>query len=156
LSTNSFLSALTSWQNLVLFVSKALLHWLLGQCLSTSILYDSSKFVDTLPPDDSIYFGVGGLYEFDMIYMRIFVFSIVATLLAIFTTYLALHKPKGCQPAAWGNFQTLANLIDDWKPSSDGRLWWGDKDVDGGGVRHAGTSGNLEAVGDIRMDAQYA
>jgi hypothetical protein len=135
-------------------VSKALLHWLLGQCLSTSIFYDSPKFVDTLPSDD--YIGVGGLYEFDMIYMRIFVFSIVATFLAIFTTYLALQRPKGFQPAAWGHFQTLANLIDDWNPGLDGRLWWGDKGVDGDGVRHAGTSGNLEAVGAIRMDARYA
>jgi hypothetical protein len=94
-----------------------------------------------------------------MIYMRIFVFSIVATLLAIFTTYLArlaLQRPKGCQPAAWGHFQTLANLIDDWNPSSDGRLWWGDKGADEDRVRHAVTSGNLEAIGDIQMNARYA
>jgi hypothetical protein len=94
----------------VLFVSKALLHWLLGQSLSVNItVYADLK-----------------LYEFDMIYMRVFVFALLATALAIFTTYLAFRRPKGCQPAAWGHFQVLADLVDDWSVSSKGYLFWGD------------------------------
>jgi len=63
LSSNAFKLAATSWQNAVLFTSKALLHWLLGQSLSVSVA------------------GSDGRYQFDMIYMRVFVFGIVATAL---------------------------------------------------------------------------
>ncbi len=58
-------------------------------------------------------------------------------------TYLAIHKPKGPQPAAYGHIQTLANLIDDWNPSM--KMWWGHKSIgdaekDGERVYHAGES----------------
>jgi hypothetical protein len=150
LSTNAFKAALTSWQNAVLFVSKALLHWLLGQSISPSLEYMPNSaygISDT---------GISHYYQFDMIYMRIFAFSIVATFLAIFTTYLALRRPKGPQPTAWGHFQTLADLIDDWNFDKNGGLWWGDKGMNADGVRHAGTSGNRDVLGNILMDSQYA
>jgi hypothetical protein len=140
LSSNAFKLAATSWQNAVLFISKALLHWLLGQSLSVNVLVSAGHYS----------------YEFDMIYMRVFVFGIVATALAIFTSYLAFRRPKGCQPASWGHLQTLANLVDDWNVSSEGHLWWGDKRSNYEDVRHAGTSGTLEDIGQIHMHALYA
>jgi hypothetical protein len=97
-----------------------------------------------------------GTYNFDMIYIRVFVYGCVVTALAIFTTYLVARRPKGPQPAAWSHFQTLADLIDDWSLDSTGRMWWGDKGVSDDGVRHAGTSMRKEELGDIMMDAVYA
>lgn len=91
-----------------------------------------------------------------MICIRVFLFTIVAVALALFTTFLALRRPKGCQPAACGHFQTLADLVDDWNFSPRGRLWWGDKGEINVGVRHAGTSGILNDIGDIRIGSAYA
>jgi hypothetical protein len=136
LNPNAFESALASWQYIVLFISKAILHWLLGQSLQSS--------------SDAV-----TMYLFDMIYMRIFVYSILATVLATFTIYLALRRPKGSQSAAWGHFQTLADLIDDWNSSPEGYLWWGDKGVNVDGVRHAGTSRYAKNIGEIHMDSSY-
>lgn len=144
LSTNGFKAAISSWQNGVLFISKAALHWLLGQSLATSV---------TMDPDPG---GLGQRYEFQMIYMRIFVFAIVAFALAVFATYLAYRRPSGCQPASWGHFQTLVDLVDDWKVSANGLLWWGDKGVETDGVRHAGTSWKRGNLGDIRIEALYS
>lgn len=99
LRSSALKSAVSSWENAILFVMKALLHWLLGQCLQSTI----------------IVYGEFWSWQFQMCYIRIFVYSIVAILLAIFSTYLALQKPKGPQPAAWGHLRTLANLADNWE-----------------------------------------
>ena len=97
-----------------------------------------------------------GNYSFDMVYMRVFIYGCIVTVLAIFTTYLVVRRPHGPQPAAWGHFQTLADLIDDWSLDPVGHLWWGDKGVSDDGIRHAGTSMRREELGDIMMDAVYA
>jgi hypothetical protein len=141
LASHGFVEASSSLPNLVLFSSKAILHWLLGQCLMVSFIYSGSS---------------QGNYSFDMVYMRVFIYGCIVTVLAIFTTYLVVRRPHGPQPAAWGHFQTLADLIDDWSLDPVGRLWWGDKGVSDDGIRHAGTSMRREELGDIMMDAVYA
>jgi hypothetical protein len=141
LASHGFVEASSSLPNLVLFSSKAILHWLLGQCLMVSFIYSGSS---------------QGNYSFDMVYMRVFIYGCIVTVLAIFTTYLVVRRPHGPQPAAWGHFQTLADLIDDWSLDPVGLLWWGDKGVSDDGIRHAGTSMRREELGDIMMDAVYA
>jgi hypothetical protein len=140
ISSHGFVSAATSWENLTLFISKALLHWLLGQCLSITFYVDSNT----------------KSYFVNMIYMRIFVYGIVATGLAGFATYLAFQRPRGTQPAAWGHFQTLADLIDDWGNRKGQRIWWGDKGISLGGIRHAGTSAYRDELRPIVMHELYA
>jgi hypothetical protein len=48
-------------------------------------------------------------------------------------TFVALRRPRGPQPAAYGHVQTLANLVDEWSPV----MWWGHKE-DGIPYCHAG------------------
>jgi hypothetical protein len=141
LTSHGLVAASSSFPNLALFFSKAILHWLLGQCLMVSFTLSANS---------------QGSYNFDMIYMRVFIYGCIITALAIFTTYLVVRRPKGPQPAAWGHFQTLADLIDDWSLDPAGRMWWGDKGVSDDGVRHAGTSMSKEELGDIMMDVVYA
>jgi hypothetical protein len=141
ITSHGFAAASSSLPNLVLFSSKAILHWLLGQCLMVSFNYSSNSQRS---------------YNFDMIYMRVFIYAVIVTALAIFSTFLAVRRPKGPQPAAWGHFQTLADLIDDWSSDPAGRLWWGDKGVSYDGIRHAGTNMRSEKLGDVMMDAVYA
>jgi hypothetical protein len=59
--------------------------------------------------------------------------SAALLLLAAGNTYIATRQPRGCQPAAYGHLQTLADLIDDWSPV----MWWGHKG-DGIPICHAG------------------
>ncbi|PMD29192.1 hypothetical protein L207DRAFT_504579 [Hyaloscypha variabilis F] len=132
----AFRAAATSWEYSLLFILKALLHWLLGQSLQAT-------------------FALGSAYSFNIVYIRVFVYSIVAMVLAVFATYLAFQKPKGPQPATWGHLQTLADLVDDWRAGEDGSLWWGDKGSNEDNTRHAGTSANRHRLGEIHMDAEY-
>jgi hypothetical protein len=132
ISSSILNAASLSWENIVLFVAKAVMHWLLGQSIP------------------------GGTTEIYVIYTPLLVYGILVIALAIFATYLALRRPSGPQPATWGHFQTLANIIDDWKPDQDGNMWWGDKGINSKGVRHAGTSGQKSILGPIQMKAEYA
>lgn len=89
--------------------------------------------------------------------LRCLISPIFITALAIFATHLLERKPKGPQPAAWGHFQTLTDLIDDRGLNPAGKLWWGNKGFLDDGIRHAGTSMRKEDLGDIMMmDAVYA
>lgn len=135
LNTNSVKFALQSWEYLILFLMKTILHWLLGQSIHPSFGPDTIRF--------------------DMVYIRIFATSIIFTTLAIFVTFLVFRKFPGPQPAAWGHLQTLADMIDDWNVDKKGRFWWGDKGVDSNGLRHAGTNSNSERLGDIDPNALY-
>lgn len=76
----------------------------------------------------------------------------------LFGTYLCFRRPSGPQPVAYGNVQTLVDLVDDWGKEHEG-LYWGDKghvacDEDGE-IRRAGTTGRSEGVGLIRMEVRY-
>lgn len=138
--SNPFFSAAKSWQNVILFLAKAALHWIVGQSISPTF-YDYRE---------------GAAFRFDMVYMRVLVLAIIAILIAVFATYVARRRPHGCQPAAWGHLQTLANLIDCWNCDGDGKFHWGDKGYAVSGVRHAGTSGSAGDVGMIQMGQLYA
>jgi hypothetical protein len=141
LESPAFFSALQNWRYAVLFTLKAALHWLLGQSLVPSFEYGSYSF------------SVAG---FDMNHSRLLVYTGTVFGFAVYITYLAIRRPFGPQPATWGHIQTLADLIDDWTLGEDGRLWWGDKGAQSGGVRHAGTSGRKIDLGTIEMSALYA
>ncbi|KAG2038515.1 hypothetical protein BDR03DRAFT_1009743 [Suillus americanus] len=66
---------------------------------------------------------------------------------ACFFTFVALYRPHGPWPVAYGHVQTLTNLVDEWSPV----MWWGHKE-DGIPYCHAGTSDHP----DVMMDCFYA
>lgn len=146
-----FYAAATSWENIILFIAKAVLHWIIGQSLFAQ--------VGTVVTSSN---NQKGAFFFVMAWSRLIVFAACAVFIAGFGTFLALRKPRGPQPAAWGHLQTLANLVDDWTTNKDGRFWWGDKtgllEESGGtgGLRHAGTKDEREKLGVIAMDCYYA
>lgn len=138
-STDPFRAAASSWENIVQFISKAVLHWIIGQSLTLSVSTGTSTG-----------------FSFHMIYSRLIIYAILAIFLAAFGTYLALKRPRGCQPASLGHLQTLVDLIDNWKTDEKGRMWWGDKTwPDDNEIRHAGTSCKKEGLGPIRS-SKYA
>ena len=138
-----FYAAVMSWKNAILFIMKAGLHWLLGQALIPQF---------AAPHNDE-----AGMYSFHMRYARLLVYTIVAFAFAVLITVMIYYRPRSLQPVAWGDLQTLADLVDNWAISKDGRLWWGDKGVldSGAGIRHAGTSPEKENLLPIDMDAVY-
>lgn len=136
LTTPPFLAALLSWKYDMLQIFKSLLHWLLGQSLQPS-------------------FAAPGAAFFTMLYSRVFVYCICATVFAFAIAFLAFVEPKGPQPATYGHIQTIADVIDDWTLDKNGWFWWGDKGARGG-VRHAGMSSRKEDLGPIEMSALYA
>ncbi|KAK3315993.1 hypothetical protein B0H66DRAFT_560079 [Apodospora peruviana] len=151
---NPFVSALSSWKNVLLIIFKSLLHWLLGQTVIAGFVYCSTAC-------DAVMTRRWRVYSFEMLYGRVFVYTCCAGLLAAFVSFLAFKKPRGAQPATWGHIQTIADLVDDWDTDEKGRFWWGDKgevftEVGGSGVRHAGLSCRREELQDVRMDALYA
>lgn len=146
-----FWAAATSWENWVLFIAKSVLHWFIGQSLFAQVGTVVTKAGDKK-----------GAMFIIMSWSRLTVYAICAIFMAAFATYLALRKPRGTQPAAWGHLQTLADLVDDWTTNKDGRFWWGDKtgllaapgetDV----VRHAGMRDERVKLKAISMDCAYA
>ncbi|OQE17899.1 hypothetical protein PENSTE_c019G04184 [Penicillium steckii] len=154
-ATNPFYAAVSSWENIVQFIAKAVMHWIIGQSLIPSFVwYDSTEYLydsEGLVP----YYHYGIFFE--MHYARLLVYAILAVFLAAFGTYLAFKRPRGYQPVALGHLQTLIDLIDDWKTNRDGRMWWGDKTGSGDSeVRHAGTCCEKEELGPILSSYNYA
>jgi hypothetical protein len=154
LATNAVRAAVSSWENAAQFVAKALLHWIIGQSLLASVAIEDTKYGPEVD-SDSVVFKRG--FQFDMVYSRLIVYGVLAVLVAVFATYLALNRPRGCQPAALGHLQTLIDLVDDWKTDEDGRMWWGDKTrpEDSSRVRHAGTACDKAVLGPI-CTSRYA
>ncbi|KAG1865897.1 hypothetical protein DFJ58DRAFT_911898 [Suillus subalutaceus] len=70
---------------------------------------------------------------------------------ACFFTFVALRRPRGPQPAAYGHVQTLANLVDEWSSV----MWWGHKE-DGISYCHAGRGRAITPLPDVKMDCVYA
>ncbi|KAL3478494.1 hypothetical protein BJX99DRAFT_104630 [Aspergillus californicus] len=166
LATNPFRAALMSWENIVLFIAKTLLHWIIGQSLIPSVVIEESTDLDSIAdsialsdPDDLDNLPWKRGFQFDMVYSRLIIYAVLAVLVAAFATYLAFKRSKGYQPAAMGHLQTLVDLIDDWKADQDGRMWWGDKtsggDLGTGLARHAGTACDMTLLGPI-CTARYA
>ncbi|KAG1863733.1 hypothetical protein F4604DRAFT_1586964 [Suillus subluteus] len=103
---------------LVLFIAKPFLHWMFGLALNIT--------EDSIRGNVSIY----GIYMYTA---QIWNLCITLFIFACFFTYVALRRPHGPQPAAYGHLQTLANLVDEWSPV----MWWGHK-KDGIPYCHAG------------------
>lgn len=151
LSMNPIVSAITSWEYVTLFILKASLHWAMGQSLSAAVTFGYGNYEQ-----------ISYAFEFNMVYSRLFIYVILATVLACFAAYLVFRRHEGCQPATMGHIQTIANLIDNWDVNEKGQLWWGDATTSStsynGGeiVRHAGTSNNRDNLGPIQLGSKYA
>ncbi|KAG2159081.1 uncharacterized protein EDB93DRAFT_1325148 [Suillus bovinus] len=119
---------------LILFIAKPFLHWMFGLSFSTvdwavtESLNSATVFVFT---------------------SQILNLCIALLIFACFFTFIALRRPSGPQPAAYGHIQTLANLVDEWYPV----MWWGHKE-DGIPYCHAGTSDH--PLPDVKMGCVYA
>ncbi|KAF4583049.1 Ankyrin repeat-containing domain protein [Ophiocordyceps camponoti-floridani] len=145
LSTSPFRAALSSWENAVLLVAKAALHWAASQAMAS---YGYPDLMGTVFATVVIF-----------VYPRIALYAFLAFLLAVFATSLALRRPRGCQPATMGHLQTIADLVDDWETDETGRMWWGDKTghlSEGMVLRHAGTSGDRRLLSGIDFEAIYS
>ncbi|KAG2755814.1 hypothetical protein P692DRAFT_20826810, partial [Suillus brevipes Sb2] len=130
---------------LVLFVAKPFLR----KSFTSSFLYRhwmfGLSFIITNPSNNGklAYLAVG------MLTAQIWNLCIALFIFASFITFVALRRPRGPQPAAYGHVQTLANLVDEWSPV----MWWGHKE-DGIPYCHAGTSDH--PLPDVKMDCVYA
>ena len=150
--TNPFLTAATSWHSGVLFFTKVVMHFLLSQTVALASL-----------PVEDLNGSSGGSDTNDgprslAVVVRLpfaIAFGGTAIMFALFITYLAVRRPKGPQPAAYGHIQTLADLIDDWSTTGEG-LFWGGKTTNYDGTRHAGTSAIPENLSKINMDSDYS
>ncbi|KAG1829181.1 hypothetical protein EV424DRAFT_465238 [Suillus variegatus] len=120
---------------LILFAVKPFLHWMFGLSITVS--------TDAI---DGTLHGQLHVYMFEA---QIWNLCIALSIFACFFTLIALRRPRGPQPAAYGHLQTLANLID--SPLSH-VMWWGHK-ADGP-VCHAGTSDH--ELQEVKMDCDYA
>lgn len=137
----SLVAAMKSWENGVLFVAKAVLHWIIGEAMMPTINPRKGKF------------------WLCVAYSRLFVYAILAISTAVFTTWLALRQYDGPQPAALGSVKTLADLVDDWRTDDKGRFWWGDKtklNESAEIVRHAGTGRRREDLSAVSMESGYS
>lgn len=153
--TTPFVSAAFSWQNAILFIFKAALHWLFSQTVAiASVPVESTS-------DSGITYDANGVpttrtLAFVVRLPFALAYGISTITVGLFVTYLAFRKPKGPQPAAFGHIQTLADLVDDWRTNAEGYFWWGGQDINRDGTRHAGTSPNPEDLRSIAIDALYA
>lgn len=140
---DSIVAAISSWQTLLLFAFKPTVHWLFGLSMSfMEVGYDGKPWF-------------GSVLSFRA--TPTFVLAGIWILLSIFATVLALMRPRGYQPAAWGRIPLLEKLVDDWGVPGEEettRLFWGDKGVQNG-ARKAGTSSNKDQIGHIQTSGLY-
>ncbi|KAG1879114.1 hypothetical protein F4604DRAFT_1923267 [Suillus subluteus] len=119
---------------LILFVAKPFLHWMFGLSFAVSPGVNEGQLLG---------------FSVIMLTAQIWNLCIALFIFACFFTFVALRRPRGPQPAAYGHVQTLANLVDEWSPV----MWWGHKE-DGIPYCHAGTSDH--PLPDVKMDCVYA
>ncbi|KAJ8589232.1 hypothetical protein M405DRAFT_768000, partial [Rhizopogon salebrosus TDB-379] len=115
MTTNPLKSFATDPLCLVLFVAKSVLHWIFGLSFflfCEPFIISESGMSDELLPLQHPH----TVEQILNLFIALFIF-------ACFFTLVALHRPRGSQPAAYGHLQTLANLIDEWSPV----MWWGHK-----------------------------
>ncbi|KAG1858959.1 hypothetical protein DFJ58DRAFT_290984 [Suillus subalutaceus] len=122
---------------LVLFAAKPFLHWMFGLSFTAVNPAIDGELVE------------GGLTVI-IHTAQIWNLCIALFIFASLFTFVALRRPRGPQPAAYGHLQTLANLVDEWSPV----MWWGHK-KDGIPYCHAGTS-DEGPLPDVKMDCVYA
>ncbi|KZP23090.1 hypothetical protein FIBSPDRAFT_466963 [Athelia psychrophila] len=142
-------AALSSWRNVFLLVSKSFCHWIFGHSLTVIGVFAQSPQVTSGAVAGSYFIGIEVLARC----AQVWYLSAVLVCFATITTLIAIYKPRGPQPAAYGHFQTLADLIDEWHPV----LYWGHKSGqdDHHLVCHAGTS-DKPLLQPVQMDREYA
>jgi hypothetical protein len=123
--TSPLIAAIRSGQSVMLFAFKSIIQWIFGYAFSANV----AAWMNLLP---------------------MIVMTVLILIVALFAEYLAKYRPKGPQPVTYGNLQALADLVDDWSPST---IYWGDKGGVGG-VRQAGTADH--PLPEIQMDALYS
>ncbi|KAK0712135.1 hypothetical protein B0H67DRAFT_555982 [Lasiosphaeris hirsuta] len=109
-----------NWESWVVFLSKSVVPWIFGFAVSCN---------------RNIYFATLPMVAVATVFLA----------LGLFAEYLIRVRPKGSQPATYGNVLALVELVDDWGHE---RVFWGDKGVYEGEVRRAGTAGRM--LGDVR------
>ncbi|KIJ19856.1 hypothetical protein PAXINDRAFT_96176 [Paxillus involutus ATCC 200175] len=134
ISTHPLAPVFGSPLNVVLLLAKPLLHWMLGLGISLAGTAED---------------GFLAAIAVSMFPMQILNFAFALFIFCMTFSIVALWRPQGPQPAAYGHVQTLANLIDEWSPT----MWWGDKGM-GLQARRAGTSDYR--LPNVHMDARYA
>lgn len=117
--------ATLSWQCWIMFIFKCVVPWIFSYALDTSL----SVVMSLLP---------------------VLTIAVLFLLLGLLAEFLIHHKPKGPQPATYGNIEALLSLIDEWQ---DGKIFWGDKGAVTETVRRAGTSG--QRLADLQMSFLY-
>ncbi|KAG2074408.1 hypothetical protein BDR04DRAFT_1140672 [Suillus decipiens] len=118
----------------ILFIAKPFLHWMFGLSFMISNIASDGKL-----STPSVHMWTAQIWN---LFIALFIFT-------CFLTFVALRRPRGPQPAAYGHVQTLANLVDEWSPV----MWWGHK-KDGIRYCHAGTSDH--PLPHVKMDCVYA
>lgn len=131
-SSHAVGSAVSSWPWWVLFVTKPVAQWLLGSV--------GMSLGQRARGDPVVWFNC----------VPLFVLAGVMTILGMMLGFLVYYKPKGPQPAAFGHFQTLVDLVDDWGQGKDDRLFWGVT-----GDCHAGTARQQFDVGEVDWNTCY-
>ncbi|KAG2119144.1 uncharacterized protein F5147DRAFT_767873 [Suillus discolor] len=133
-TTNPLVSIFNQPSCVILFIVKPFLHWIFG----LSFTIGKSAINDTLRG-----------FLLSIYTAQIWNLCIALFIFACFFTFVALRRPSGPQPAAYGHLQTLADLVDEWSPV----MWWGHKE-DGIPYCHAGTSDH--PLPDAKMYCVYA
>ena len=118
---------LRSWPSCLVFVCKSLVPWIFS-------------------------YGFSCLTRVFLVFYPLLTVALLFMVLGLFAEYIIRIKPRGPQPATYGDIRALVALVDDWKP---GTLFWGDKGVwmHGQNVRVAGTAGQW--LDDLRPGAVY-
>ncbi|KZP25056.1 hypothetical protein FIBSPDRAFT_929599 [Athelia psychrophila] len=138
ISQAPLIAALGNWRSVFLVVTKPLLHWMFGLSFTVVGTFSTDGY------NTSLEMAVTAAC------VQTWYLSIALVGFATITTLIANNKPPGPQPAAYGHFQTLADLIDEWPL---GKLYWGHK-ADKDDVCHAGTSG--KPLPEVQMGRMYA
>ncbi|KZP16948.1 hypothetical protein FIBSPDRAFT_934352 [Athelia psychrophila] len=125
----------SNWRSVFLLVAKVFCHWLFGQSFNVFASFAGPNFI-----------GIEVIAHCAQIWYLSAVLVVFATIVALIANY----KPHGPQPAAYGHFQTLADLVDEWYHV---KVYWGHKS-DKDGVCHAGTSGE-PLLQPVQMDSMY-
>lgn len=113
------------WPVWILSIFKSVIHWVFGYAFSANCFFVANLLPLTL-------------------------LTFLFLLLALFVEILIRYKPKGSQPATYGNIKAIMALVDDWKHQ---RIYWGDKGEEADGIRRAGTGG--QRLADLRANKWY-
>lgn len=146
-SYDSIVAAFTSWQSIVLYVFKALLHWTFSIAISP---YVSSYFDGTSQGLSEQHKVIMKTFSLDLGLPQAVWFTLAFGIFTAAMVYIAWSRPVGPQPATYGHLQTLIDLIDAWSVT----LYWGHKGQGEDGVAHAGTSDSR--LLSIDMDSLYS